>query len=106
VEVTTQRRGRTLFHPFRAARGDTERLQVILGAQQAISQERELEGLLRVAIEHGLNFTRLAVGAGLIQTANGDRVVVRSVAGNVAAGDIDRLTPGTVVRGPLLGLYE
>jgi len=48
----------------------------------------------------------LAVGAGLFQTANGDRVLVRSVAGNVAAGGIDRLTAGTVVRGPLLGLYE
>jgi signal transduction histidine kinase len=41
-----------------------------------------------------------------VQTPSGDRVVVRSVAGNVASGGVDRPTVGTVLRAPLLGLYE
>src|SRR5688572_26405775 len=104
--VSTQRRGRTLFQPFRAARSDAERLRALLAAQQAVSGEREVEDVLRVALEHALAFTGLAVGIGLVQTPAGDRVLVRSVVGSPSAGGLDRPTVGTVLRAPLLPLYE
>jgi signal transduction histidine kinase len=104
--VTTQRRSRTLFHPFRAARSDAERLRALLTAQQAVAAEREVEDVLSTALEHALAFTGLAVGIGLVQTPSGDRVLVRSVVGSAAAGGLDRLTVGTVLRAPLLALYE
>ncbi|HEU5316297.1 MAG TPA: GAF domain-containing protein, partial [Chloroflexota bacterium] len=104
--MTTQRRSRTLFHPFRAARSDAERLRALLSAQQAIGSEREVEDALRVALEHTLAFSGLQLGMGVVQTPSGDRVVVRSVAGNPAGGGIDRPALGTVLRAPLLGLYE
>jgi signal transduction histidine kinase len=103
--VTTQRRSRTLFHPFRAARSDVERLRALLAAQQAVGAEREVEDVLRVALEHALAFSGLQLGLGLIQTPSGDRVVVRSVAG-AGTGGIDRPALGTVLRPPLLGLFE
>ena len=104
--MTAQRRTRTLFHPFRAARSDGERLRALLAEQQAVAGEREVEDVLRAALEHALAFSGLAVGIGLVQTAGGDRVLVRSVVGNTAAGGVDRPTIGTVLRAPLLTLYE
>jgi signal transduction histidine kinase len=104
--MSATRRGRTLFHPFRAARGDAERLRALLAAQTALAGEHELEDLLRTALEHALAFTGLAAGLGLVQTASGDRVVVRAVAGDAQAGGVDRLAVGSVARSPLLTLYE
>ncbi|HET7770985.1 MAG TPA: GAF domain-containing sensor histidine kinase [Chloroflexota bacterium] len=104
--MSTQRRGRPLFQPFRAARSDAERLRALLAAQQAVAGEREVEDVLRVALEHALAFTGLAVGIGLVQTPAGDRVLVRSVVGSPPAGGLDRPTVGTVLRAPLLPLYE
>lgn len=106
MAVTAQRRGRTLFNPFRTARGDAERLHALLAAQAAVAQERELEGVLRVALEHVLAFSGLSFGAGVVQAPAGDRVLVRSVSGTTTSGGIDRLAPGMVLRQPLLGLYE
>ena len=104
--MTAQRRGRTLFQPFRNARSDGERLRALLAAQQAVAGEREVEDVLRVALDHMLAFSSLAVGIGLVQTPAGDRVLVRSVVGNPSAGGLDRPTVGTVLRAPLLALYE
>jgi signal transduction histidine kinase len=106
MDVGAPRRGRTLFHPFRAARGDAERLRVLLGVQLALAGEHDLEDLLRIALEHALAFTGLQVAAGLVQTPSGDRVLVRSVVGDAVEGGLDRPTTGTVVRAPLLPLYE
>ena len=104
--MTAQRRSRTLFQPFRAARNDAERLRALLAAQQAVAAEREVEDVIGTALEHALSFSGLAVGIGLVQTPSGDRVLVRSVVGNPAAGGLDRPTVGTVLRAPLLALYE
>ena len=111
--MTTQRRSRTLFHPFRTARSDAERLHALLAAQQAVGAERDVEDVLRAALEHALGFAGLQLGLGLIQTPSGDRVIVRAVAGAAGApgvagtaGGIDRPALGTVLRPPLLGLFE
>ena len=104
--MTAQRRSRTLFQPFRAARNDAERLRALLAAQHAVASEREVEDVLSTALEHMLAFSGLGVGIGLVQTPAGDRVLVRSVVGSPAAGGLDRPTVGTVLRAPLLALYE
>lgn len=104
MEVSTGRRGRTLLHPFLPPRSAPERLQALMQAQRAIAGEREVDGVLSVALMHALAFSGLQAGAGLVQTPNGERVVVRSVVGNAAAAG--RLSYGTVLRGPLLALYE
>ncbi len=104
MEVGTGRRGRTLLHPFLPPRTAPERLQVLMQAQRAIAGEREVDGVLTVALMHALAFSGLQAGAGLVQMPNGERVVVRSLVGN--ASSAGRLSYGTVLRGPLLALYE
>jgi signal transduction histidine kinase len=105
MEVSTARR-RTLLHPFRGPRSDADRLQFLLAAQKAVAMERELDDVLTRALEHALVFTGLQIGAGLVQSANGERVMVRCVVGNPAQSGLDRLAAGTVARGPVKALYD
>lgn len=101
------RRGRTLLHdPFRAPRGDADRLRALRAAQAAAVAEQEVEGVLTVALEHAMSFAGLPAGAASVITPNGDRVLVRAVVGNTAAGGLERLAPGTVLRGPLAILCQ
>ncbi|HEV2126258.1 MAG TPA: GAF domain-containing protein, partial [Chloroflexota bacterium] len=100
------RRSRSLLHPFRGARGEAERLHLLLSAQQATSQSREVEDVLGRALEHALRFTGHQAGAGLLQTPGGERVLVRCVAGDIGRSGVDRLAQGTVARGAVRSLYD
>ncbi len=100
------RRGRTLLHLFRAPRSDAERLGAVLAFDRAVAGQQDVDGLLGAALEQALGFAGHQAGAALLVSPSSDRVLVRRVAGHAPGAGVERLMPGTVLRGPVLALHQ